>query len=62
MRRMVHFPYIIERGVRFQDQPIPIEGFRKEALETRATVVVNEDFAGRSPRSGRRSCSKARRR
>ena len=49
---MIHFPYIIERGVRFQDQPIPISGFRKEALETRATVVVNEDFAGRTAEVG----------
>ena len=49
---MIHFPYIIERGVRFQDQPIPIEGFRREALEARATVVVNEDFAGRTAAIG----------
>ena len=59
---MVHFPYIIERGVRFPDQPVPVDGFRREALETRATVVVNEDFAGRRSRSGSRSCSRARRR
>jgi signal transduction histidine kinase/CheY-like chemotaxis protein/HPt (histidine-containing phosphotransfer) domain-containing protein len=49
---MVHFPYIIERGVRFQDLGVPVQGFRKQALETRATVVVNEDVAGRSAEIG----------
>ena len=57
---MVHFPYIIERGVRFQDQPIPVERLQAGGPGDRATVVVNEDFAGRSAEVGRRSCSKAR--
>jgi len=31
----IHFPYSIERGVRFPDEPMPIEGPRRFVLETR---------------------------
>ena len=33
--RAVHFPYTIERGVRFPDEPIALIGFRKHVMETR---------------------------
>ncbi|MEO8475558.1 MAG: GAF domain-containing protein [Actinomycetota bacterium] len=49
---VIRFPYAIERGVRFPDEPMPVIGFRKEALETKTTVVVNGDFAGRSAEVG----------
>ena len=48
----IHFPYAIERGVRFPDEPIGIVGFRERALETRSTVVVNEDVKERSAEIG----------
>ena len=32
---LIHFPYTIERGVRFPDEPIEVIGFRRIALETR---------------------------
>ena len=44
----IHFPYAIERGVRFPDQPIAVVGFRKQAMDTRTTVVVNEDVPRRA--------------
>ena len=44
----IHFPYTIERGVRFPDDPIEVLGFRKVALETREPVVVNEDIERKS--------------
>ncbi len=35
---LIHFPYTIERGVRFPDEPIEIIGFRRVVLETREPV------------------------
>ena len=31
---LFHFPYTIERGVRFPDEPMELIGFRKQVLET----------------------------
>jgi PAS domain S-box-containing protein len=42
---LLHFPYSIERGVRFFDEPIELMGFRKHVMETRRTLRVNEDLA-----------------
>ena len=36
------YPYAIERGVRFPDQPVPIGGVSKQVLETRLPVVIND--------------------
>jgi GAF domain-containing protein/CheY-like chemotaxis protein/HPt (histidine-containing phosphotransfer) domain-containing protein len=49
---LIDFPYTIERGVRFHDQPIELVGFRKIALETMQPVVVNEDVRQRSIETG----------
>jgi GAF domain-containing protein/CheY-like chemotaxis protein len=50
--RLIHFPYTIERGVRFPDEPIEIIGLRRVALESREPVVVNEDIERISTASG----------
>ena len=39
---LVRFPYTIERGIRFPDEPMPLIGFRKRVVETRAPLLVNE--------------------
>jgi len=39
---LIHFPYTIERGVRFPDEPIPLIGFRKHAMETREPLMLAE--------------------
>ena len=31
---LVHFPYSIERGVRYPDEPIPLRSFRRLVVET----------------------------
>jgi signal transduction histidine kinase/DNA-binding response OmpR family regulator len=49
---LIHFPYTIERGVRFPDEPIEVIGFRRIALETREPVVVNEAAMERSAEAG----------
>ena len=40
---VLNFPYTIERGVRFPDEPIGIVGFRKIVFESRAPLLVNRD-------------------
>ncbi len=49
---LMHFPYAIERGVRFPDEPIELVGFRRIAVDTREPVVVNEDVESRSAEAG----------
>jgi GAF domain-containing protein len=44
---LVHFPYWIERGVRFPDDPMPLVGPRRRVLETRQPIVVNRDMMAR---------------
>jgi PAS domain S-box-containing protein len=39
---LIHFPYTIERGVRFPDEPIESIGFRKHAMETREPLMIAE--------------------
>ena len=39
---LIHFPYTIERGVRFPDEPIPLMGIRKHVIESREPLLINE--------------------
>jgi PAS domain S-box-containing protein len=39
---LFHFPYAIERGVRFPDEPIELIGFRKHVMETRKPLMIEE--------------------
>ena len=39
---LIHFPYSIERGVRFPDEPQALVGFRKHVIETRGPLLVND--------------------
>jgi PAS domain S-box-containing protein len=38
----VHFPYAIERGVRFDDEPIELVGFRKHVMDTRKPLLIED--------------------
>ena len=49
---LVHFPYWIERGVRFADEPIPIIGPRRRVMESRQPIVVNTDMLARMAELG----------
>ncbi len=40
---LIHFPYAIERGVRYPDEPIALIGFRKHVMESRETLLINEN-------------------
>ncbi len=37
---LIHFPYTIERGVRYPDEPLEIIGFRKHVLETGQPLLI----------------------
>jgi PAS domain S-box-containing protein len=39
---LLQFPYTIERGVRFPDDPIELIGFRKHVMETREPLMIAE--------------------
>ncbi len=39
---LLHFPYTIESGVRFPDEPIELIGFRKHVMETREPLMIPE--------------------
>ena len=39
---LLHFPYTIERGVRFPDEPIELIGFRKHVIETREPLMIED--------------------
>jgi signal transduction histidine kinase/DNA-binding response OmpR family regulator len=49
---LVHFPYTIERGVRFPNAPIPLVGFRKHVIETRQPLLIDHDAAAAAIRFG----------
>jgi PAS domain S-box-containing protein len=40
---LLHFPYTIERGVRYPDEPMEVIGFRKRVMETGETLVIEEE-------------------
>ncbi len=39
---LFHFPYTIERGVRFPDEGLPLIGFRRHVMETKQSLLINE--------------------
>jgi PAS domain S-box-containing protein len=43
---LIHFPYTIERGVRYPDEPMPLSelGFRREVMQTREPLLIDEDL------------------
>ncbi len=41
---LVHFPYIIERGERLQEEPLRPRGFSKHVMETREPLLIVENL------------------
>lgn len=50
--KQVHFPYTIERGVRFPDDPMELIGYRKHVLESGQFLIINEDTIGAAEKYG----------
>ena len=44
---VLRFPYTIERGVRFADEPMPVIGFRRHVMETREPLLDQRRRGGR---------------
>jgi PAS domain S-box-containing protein len=42
---LLHFPYTIERGVRFPDEPIEVVGFRRHVMESKEPLLIDENLA-----------------
>jgi PAS domain S-box-containing protein len=49
---LVHFPYGVGRGKRLPDSPLPLEGFRRVLLESRESLLINEDLEAEGKRLG----------
>ncbi|MER8899848.1 GAF domain-containing protein [Mesorhizobium sp. M0676] len=49
---LLHFPYAIERSVRFPDEPIPLVGFRKHVMETGQPLLINEGLVTATEKYG----------
>jgi PAS domain S-box-containing protein len=49
---LIHFPYTIERGVRYPDEPIELIGFRKHVMATREPLLIDADVVAASDRYG----------
>ncbi len=44
---LLSFPYVIERGARLDEEPIPLIGFRKHVIETREPLLIARGCRGR---------------
>ncbi len=44
---MLHFPFTIERGVRFPDVSRPVAGFRRHVIEHREPLLITHDLRAR---------------
>ena len=49
---LIHYPYAIERGERFPDEPTGIGGFAKRVMETREPLLINERIQERAVEFG----------
>jgi signal transduction histidine kinase/DNA-binding response OmpR family regulator/HPt (histidine-containing phosphotransfer) domain-containing protein len=47
-KQLLNFPYSIEKGVHYPDEPMPVLGFRKQVMETRKSLMINTDVVGES--------------
>jgi GAF domain-containing protein len=45
---LIHFPYTIERGIRYPDEPTPLKelGFRRHVIQARETLLIDQDVHG----------------
>ena len=48
----IFFKYTVERGERLPTDPMPLMGFRKQVVETRAPLLVNHDLEARAAEAG----------
>ena len=51
---VIHFPFTIERGVRYPDEPIPIMGVRRHVLASHKPVLIGERIVERLEEFGQK--------
>ena len=51
-RNRIAFPYTIERGVRFPDEPIDLIGIRRHVVETRQPLLINRNASAEAQKFG----------
>jgi GAF domain-containing protein len=49
---LLHYPYQIEKGVRFPDEPTEVVGMGGHVMRTREPLLINERWAERAPEFG----------
>ena len=49
---LVYFPYAIERGRRLEIAPFPLGGLTKHVIESRETLLINENMQARTAKFG----------
>ena len=49
---LMQYPYILERGERLEGEPAPVAGFSKHVLETRESLLLNENLDSEAERYG----------
>ncbi|HET6871138.1 MAG TPA: GAF domain-containing protein [Solirubrobacteraceae bacterium] len=49
---LLHFPFAIERGVRFPDEAIELIGFRRHVMESREPLMIAENTPAEAERYG----------
>ncbi|MFN4143938.1 response regulator [Aestuariivirga sp.] len=50
--QLLHFPYTIERGVRFPDNPMKLIGFRRHVIDTGEPLLISSDIDSARQRYG----------
>jgi signal transduction histidine kinase/DNA-binding response OmpR family regulator/HPt (histidine-containing phosphotransfer) domain-containing protein len=49
-KQLLQFPYSIEKGVHYPDEPMKVFGFRRHVMETKQSLLINSDVAGEAAR------------
>jgi len=49
---LLRFPYTIERGVRFADEPMQLIGYRRHVMQTRQPVMINKNIEEENAKYG----------
>ncbi|MDQ5814739.1 MAG: response regulator, partial [Actinomycetota bacterium] len=50
--QLLRFPYSIEKGVRYPDEPVEVFGFRRHVMETKQPLMINTNVAAEAERYG----------
>ena len=49
---LLHFPFSIEKGIRYHDEPMALIGFRRRVFESKEPLLINRDVEGNAEAAG----------